>query len=64
MKNEDIAPSEIHENPSESPSVVKKLEFSCTGTLNVWGGIDLMPQLWRAMEIKDPNFMHGCRHFI
>ncbi len=54
MKNEDSSFSEIHGNPSEPTSVVKKLEFSCTETLNVWGGIDLMPQLLRAMEIRDP----------
>jgi predicted RNase H-like HicB family nuclease len=52
---EDISFSEIHGNPSESPSTVKKLEFTCTETLNVWGGIDLMPQLLRAMEIRDPD---------
>jgi hypothetical protein len=46
----------IHGNPSESPAVVKELEFSCAEPLNVWGGIDLMPQLLRAMEIKDPDF--------
>jgi hypothetical protein len=39
-----------------SAAVVKKLEFSCAEPLNVWGGIDLMPQLLRAMEIKDPDF--------
>ncbi|MGB6134715.1 MAG: hypothetical protein WBG54_23260 [Acidobacteriaceae bacterium] len=34
---------------------MKKLEFSCTEPPNVWGGIDLMPQLLRHMERKDPN---------
>jgi hypothetical protein len=54
MKSEDIFP-EIHGGSSESPAVVKELEFSCSETLNVWGGIDLMPQLLSAMEMKDPN---------
>jgi hypothetical protein len=56
MKNEDSSFPKIHGTPLESPSVVKKLEFACTETLNVWDGIDLMPQLLRAMEIKDPDF--------
>ncbi len=56
MKNEDSPSPAIHGKRSESPSVVKKLEFACTETLNVWGGIDLMPQLMREMEINDPDF--------
>lgn len=42
---------------------MKKLEFSCTETLNVWGGIDLMPQLLRAMKIKDPDFYARMQAF-
>jgi hypothetical protein len=63
MKNEDISSSVIHENSSESPSIVKKLEFTCTETLNVWGGIDLMPQLLRAMEINNPDFFVRMQAF-
>jgi hypothetical protein len=63
MKNDDISFSVIHENLSESPSIVKKLEFTCTETLNVWGGIDLMPQLLRAMEIGDPDFYARMQAF-
>ena len=64
MKNEDSSFLKIHGTPLESPSVVKKLEFACTETLNVWDGIDLMPQLLRAMEIKDPDFHARMQAFF
>lgn len=55
-KTEEICLSEISGASSESLScVVKKLEFSCDDT-NEWGGMDLMPQILRALEIKDPDF--------
>ncbi len=63
MKNEDSFFFEIQGNPLESPSVVKKLEFSCNETLNVWGGINLMPQILRAMEISDPPFYARMQAF-
>lgn len=63
MENEDSPFTEIHGTRSESPSVVKKLEFACTESLNVWGGIDLMPQLMRAMKIQDPDFYARMQAF-
>lgn len=62
MTNEDIF-SEVHGDSSGPPVVVKKLEFSCTEPLNVWGGIDLMPQLLCAMEMKDSDFYARMQAF-
>lgn len=57
MTNDDRSFTGIHGDPSESSAViVKKLEFSCTEPPNVWGGIDLMRQLLRAVKMKDPDF--------
>lgn len=57
MKDDDILFSEMPVGTSDSPSMsLKKLEFTCSPTLNVWGGIDLMPQILQAMAIKDPDF--------
>lgn len=44
-------------------NIVKKLEFSCTGPPNMWGGIDLMPQLLRKMEINDPEYFARMQAF-
>lgn len=63
MNNGDSYFLDIQGNPSAPTSIVKKLEFSCTETLNLWGGIDLMPQLLRAMEIRDPPFYARMQAF-
>jgi len=55
MKDEDSSSSGIPGNMQEPSTVLKKLTFSCSGALNEWGGIDLMPQLLRAMEANDPD---------
>jgi len=62
MTNEDIF-SKVHGDSSGPPVVVKKLEFSCTEPLNVWDGIDLMAQLLRSMEMKNPDFYARMQAF-
>ncbi len=57
MKNDDsFLPESDSIPPASRAVIVKKLEVSCTGPPNMWGGIDLMPQLSRVMEMKDPEF--------
>ncbi len=47
----------------QSVNELKKLEFPCGGPPNVWGGLDLMPQLLRAMEMNDPDFYARLQSF-